>query len=62
MEKPFVHLMRTPDETEFCLMGKEKVKPSALVSFEPSLRPSSLSTNCFSLEAMNPNIFCTKRI
>lgn len=30
MEKPFVHLMRLPEDREVCLTGNEKVKPNSL--------------------------------
>lgn len=30
MLKPFVHLIRFPEEIDVCMTGKEKVKPSCL--------------------------------
>lgn len=57
---PFVHLIRTPEETDNCLIGKENVKPSSF--FEPGTRPfSSLSINSFIVKAIKSKSSCVQR-
>lgn len=60
MENPFVHLINTPDEMEFCLVGKENVKPRSLFPPRRTSESFPLSINSFNDEAIKSNRSCNK--
>ena len=61
MEKPFVHFIRMPDETEVCFTGNENVNPSSLLLTDESSGSPSFSTNSFSEEAIKSNRSCHQK-
>jgi hypothetical protein len=51
MLKPFVHLIRFPEEIDVCMTGKEKVKPSSLFLPGGTLKSSFSSLTNFASSA-----------
>jgi hypothetical protein len=61
MENPFVHLIKMPEETDICFIGKENVKPSSLLSCEV-MEPSSLAMSSFNDDAIKSKRSCKHKI
>jgi len=61
MEKPFVHLIKMPEETDICFTGKENVNPSSLLPCE-ILEPSpSLTMKSFNEDAIKSKRSCRQQ-